>query len=75
MAPRVKRGPKKAKGPTYDNPKRTSRVQTMNFYMGVPEDRIRRGTALDHLAHKLGVPNRSQLIQKIADGELTVIHT
>lgn len=47
------------------------RIQTVQIYMGQPEIRDARLARLDSLAAAFGV-NRSQLIQMIGDGKITL---
>jgi len=51
---------------------RKPRLTPSSIYLGDIEDRKRREKALDELAERLGAPNRSQLIQMIADGEVAL---
>jgi|GEM_PF-5646043 len=52
--------------------RKTPRPATLSIYLGNSEKRIERTAKLDELAAQFGL-TRSVLIQKIADGEITLI--
>ncbi len=52
--------------------RKTPRITPVAFYLGDSPARERRADMLTEIAHQLGLRNRSELIQKIADGEYHV---
>jgi len=55
--------------------RKTPRITTSSVYLGDRELRLAREKRLDEIAERLGVKNRSILIQMIADGLLTITPT
>lgn len=54
--------------------KRTSkRISPVGFYLGDSPARDYRKRALDLIAKQLGCSGRSEMLQKIADGDLVVV--
>jgi hypothetical protein len=51
---------------------RNKDITPTSFYLGRTEERKRRSIALGRIAKLLGLTGRSQLLQKIADGEMFV---
>lgn len=56
-----------------DMVRKTPRIQPASIYLGNPEQRERREANLDAIASKFDLGSRSELFQKIADGELIVV--
>jgi hypothetical protein len=54
-------------------PRKTPRLPVATFYLGDRVKRPARLARLDDLAKQFAVENRSQLIAKIADGELMIV--
>lgn len=52
--------------------KHPTRYQNATFYLGKVEERLRRLERLDEKAAELNL-NRSELLQKIADGEIELV--
>lgn len=58
--------------PVAPEKRKTPRPPPIAVYLGVQDETKRRKAALDKLAAELGLDSRSELIQKIADGELRI---
>lgn len=54
-------------------PRKTPRVQNSTVYLGLPDKRLEREAKLAEIAARFDCKNKSELIQKIADGELIVV--
>ena len=52
--------------------KRNFRAQNITIYLGAGSERLRRLDRLDAIAEQYGV-TRSQLLQRLADGELEIM--